>query len=72
MSAAREVLSVYLANPGARDTLRRRWPALSLALERLLAEQAQGSLSQGQLQEIGDRWRAGPWGRPPGHEEEHE
>ena len=65
MSAAREVVSVYLADPGARDALRARWPALSLALDHLQAEQRQGALSTTQLRTISNRYRTSPWADPP-------
>lgn len=63
--AAREVRSVYLADPGARDALRARWPLLATALDRLVAAGPGGLLGTREVDQISDRWRTGPWAAPP-------
>ena len=63
--AARHVRSVYLADPGARDALRARWPALAMALDEL-AGAAEGLLSRDGVAQISDRWReSSPWAAGP-------
>lgn len=55
----------------AQERLRREWPTLAIALDRLAASSTAGGdhLSAGQLYAISarnrDRGRRGPWGTPP-------
>lgn len=53
----------------AQQKLRRDWPALASALDRLCAHDGDGQVSRmltcSELNEITDRYRVSPWDQPP-------
>lgn len=65
LTAAREVAQAWRTlDAHAQASLRRGWPTLTLALDRLAAADA-GHLTREHLRAISDRYRESPWDAPP-------
>lgn len=67
MSAAREVVAAWRTlDTHAQASLRRGWPTLATALDRLQGETLRGLLPTSEVQAISTRYRESPWNSPPG------
>lgn len=66
--AAHDVVSAWQAlDHPAQASLRRGWPTLALALDRLQAETVGTLLTGREVQAISDRHRGSPWDAPPAY-----